>query len=168
MKTGAEYHRVTMTAQSQYAAVARVPLIKSPSLRVPQLVSIPPTIHPLPDSVTAYFVYPFTLEPHVANIEATRQSTLDGHMATCDAYLKRREEEKEQRKKEALRKVAPGFEPSAGTLVPQRVGGNSSQPDAQAVSSSTTQSIPRDPMADLVNQLAALDAAHDRRPQLTH
>jgi len=90
-------------------------------------------------------------------------------MTTCDAYLKRREEEKERRKKEALRKVAPGFEPSAGTLVPQRVGGNS-QPDAQAVSSSlststTTQSIPTDPMADLVNQLAALEAAHDRRAQ---
>ena len=86
-------------------------------------------------------------------------------MATCDAYLKRREEEKERRKKEALRKVAPGFEPSAGTLVPQRVGGNSSQPDIQAVSTTTTQSIPKDPMADLVDQLVALEAAHSRRPQ---
>lgn len=85
-------------------------------------------------------------------------------MAACDAYLKRREEEKERRKKEALRKVAPGFEPSAGTLVPQRVGGNSSQSDAQAVSTTVTQSIPKDPMADLVDQLAALEGAHSRRP----
>lgn len=85
-------------------------------------------------------------------------------MAACDAYLKRREEEKERRKKEALRKVAPGFEPSAGTLVPQRVGGNSSQSDTQAVSTTVTQSIPKDPMADLVDQLAALEAAHSRRP----
>lgn len=89
-------------------------------------------------------------------------------MATCEAYLKRREEEKERRKKEALRKVAPGFEPSAGTLVPQRLGGNPTQPQSnvQAVPSTTTTttSIPRDPMADLVDQLAALEAAHGHRP----
>lgn len=85
-------------------------------------------------------------------------------MVTCEEYLKRREEEKERQKKEALRKVAPGFEPSAGTLVPQRVGGNPSQPNAQAVPSSSTQSISRDPMADLVDQLAALEAAHSHRP----
>ena len=89
-------------------------------------------------------------------------------MATCEAYLKRREEEKERRKKEALRKVAPGFEPSAGTLVPQRLGGNPTQPQSntQAMPSttSTTKNIPRDPMADLVDQLAALEAAHGRRP----
>ena len=85
-------------------------------------------------------------------------------MATCEEYLKRREEEKERQKKAALRKVAPGFEPSAGTLVPQRVGGNPSQPKTQAVPSSSTQSISRDPMADLVDQLAALEAAHSHRP----
>ncbi len=87
-------------------------------------------------------------------------------MVTCEAYLKRREEDKERRKKEALRKVAPGFEPSAGTLVPQRVGGNPSQPqpNAQATTTATTMSMPRDPMADLVDQLAALEAAHSRSP----
>jgi len=100
----------------------------------------------------------------VANIEATRQSTLNAHTAACEAYLKRREEEKERRKKEALRKVAPGFEPSAGTLVPQRVGGGVPQLNAQAGPSSPTQSIPKDPMADLVDQLAALEAAHSRYP----
>jgi len=151
------------TAHSQYAAAAGVPLIKSPSLRVPQLVSIPPTIHPLPDSVTAYFVYPFTLEPHVAHIEATRQSTFNSLMDRCEAHLKLRQEEKERRKKEALWKVAPGFEPSAGTLVPQRVGTGSSQPNAQS-GSLPTQNVPKDPMADLVDQLAALEAAHSRRP----
>lgn len=85
-------------------------------------------------------------------------------MATCEAYLKRREEEKERQKKDALRKVAPGFEPSAGTLVPQRVDGSSSQPNAQAIPSPSAQSVPRDPMADLVDQLAALEAADGRRP----
>lgn len=120
----------------------------------------------LSGGLTTYdqFVYPFTLEPHVANVEATRQSTLNAHMATCEAYLKRREEDKERRKKDALRKVAPGFEPSAGTLVPQRVGGSSSQPNPQAIPSPPTQSVPRDPMADLVDQLAALEAADGRRP----
>jgi hypothetical protein len=82
-------------------------------------------------------------------------------MATCEAYLKRREEDKERQKKDALRKVAPGFEPSAGTLVPQRVGGSSSQPNAPAAPLPTIQ---KDPMADLVDQLAALDTAHGGRP----
>ena len=59
-------------AQSQYVAASRVPLIKSPSLRVPRpvrrqvlehahgnsaqlnQVELPPDIHPLPDSVTPY------------------------------------------------------------------------------------------------------------------
>jgi hypothetical protein len=76
---------------------------------------------------------------------------------------KRREQDEENRRREALRKVAPGFEPSQ-TLVPKRL----STP-VPAVTTATTSSlfppppqpiVQRDVMADLVDQLAALDAAH--------
>ncbi|KAG1779299.1 hypothetical protein EV702DRAFT_1087326 [Suillus placidus] len=120
--------------ESQYAAAARVPLIKSPGLRVPPpvrstssssttltclQVHLPPDIHPLPDSVTPYFVYPYTLEPHILTVESSRRTTLAAHTARREAYLHAREDEREWRRKEALRRVAPGFDPAA-TLVPVR------------------------------------------------
>lgn len=72
------------------------------------------------DRLSAQFVYPFTLEPHVLTVEASRRSTLAAHAARREAYLKAREEEKERRKREALRKIAPGFEPKSTPLVPTK------------------------------------------------
>jgi hypothetical protein len=44
----------SISAKSHYAAASRVPLIQSPSLRVPRPVELPPDIHPLPESVNPY------------------------------------------------------------------------------------------------------------------
>lgn len=66
------------------------------------------------------FVYPFTLEPHVIRLEDSRRSTLAAHTARREAYLKAREEEKERRKREALRRIAPGFEPQGTLLLPTK------------------------------------------------
>ncbi|PVG04541.1 hypothetical protein CPB86DRAFT_2663 [Serendipita vermifera] len=193
------------SSSSQYGPAASVPLIKSPSLRVPKLVQMPPDIHPLPDSVSAYFVYPFTLESHILTLESQRQATFQSHAVHRAAYLRAREEEKERikrakeeeeerRKREALRKVAPGFEPAGGTLVPKRLsmaaptaagipGGASGSHTShgsisganafEALASASTPSpyaFPpppapvqqRDVMSDLVDQLAALDAANSK------
>ncbi|KIJ37279.1 hypothetical protein M422DRAFT_178298 [Sphaerobolus stellatus SS14] len=143
-------------AQSQYAAAAKVPLIKSPSLRVPPPVQLPPDIHPLPDDVTAYFVYPFTLEPHILTLESSRQATLAAHASRRDAYLRSRQDEKERRKREALRRIAPGFEPSGTPLVPTRVG-SSSQSQAQRTNPNG-HARTRNVMDDLVDQLEAMEA----------
>ncbi|KAJ3713677.1 hypothetical protein C8R42DRAFT_727148 [Lentinula raphanica] len=151
--------------KSPYAAAAHVPLIKSPSLRVPPRVELPEDIHPLPDSVTPYFVYPFTLEPHVLTLESSRRSTMAAHQARHEAYLRSREDEKEQRKREALRKIAPGFEPRGSVLVPTRATSVPLSAPPNNVSPSNgpngiggdyrhTKSV----MEDLVDQLAAFDS----------
>ncbi|KAF5319225.1 hypothetical protein D9619_008457 [Psilocybe cf. subviscida] len=120
------------------------------------------------------FVYPFTLEPHVITLEASRRSTLAAHAARREAFLRAREDEKERRKRDALRRIAPGFEPHGSLLVPtpkaQPPGTQSptaAQQGNQGESSSTHQRT-RSVMDDLVDQLAALDSSSSssarRRP----
>ncbi|KAM6499386.1 hypothetical protein JOM56_004894 [Amanita muscaria] len=138
---------------AQYAAVSNVPLVKYPSLRVPRLVELPPDIHPLPDSVNVYFVYPFTLEPHVLTFESSRRNTLAAHAARREAYLIAREEEKEQRKRDALHKIAPGFDPQT-FLVPTRADNR-----GMIDSNQDTKSV----MDSLVDQLAALETSRSNR-----
>ncbi|KAF9530726.1 hypothetical protein CPB83DRAFT_850201 [Crepidotus variabilis] len=117
-------------------------------------VELPPDIHPLPDSVNAYFVYPFTLEPHILTLESSRRSTLAAHASRREAYLRSRDEEKERRKREALRRIAPGFEPFGGPLVPTKGSQGSVGLDHVALPTSPPK---RDVMDDLVDHLAALE-----------
>ncbi|KAF8882236.1 hypothetical protein BD779DRAFT_1612467 [Infundibulicybe gibba] len=144
-----------MPDQSQYAAAAHVPLIKSPSLRVPPPVELPPDIHPLPDSITPYFAYPFTLEPHVLTMESSRRTAISAHAVRREAYLRSRQDEKERRKRDALRKIAPGFEPQGAVLVPTRASSAPLIPSEDIVK---THRPAKSVMEDLVDQLAALDA----------
>ncbi|KAH7882355.1 hypothetical protein F5I97DRAFT_1939410 [Phlebopus sp. FC_14] len=150
--------------QSQYAAAANVPLIKSPTVRVPPPVELPPDIHPLPDSVTPYFVYPFTLEPHVLTVESARRNTLAAHTARREALLRARDDEKERRRREALRRVAPGFEGNGTVLTPVRAASSSESDDAVKAGQSTDEKRSVDVMDDLVDQLAKMDAQH-QHPQ---
>ncbi|KAG9311683.1 hypothetical protein JVU11DRAFT_7920 [Chiua virens] len=120
MRSGSKNVFRRMTTQSQYAAAARVPLIKSPAVRVPPPVELPPDIHPLPDSVTPYFAYPFVLEPHILTLESARRNTLAAYTARRQNLLQMREDDNERRKREALRRVAPGFDGGGTPLEPVR------------------------------------------------
>ncbi|KAB5594104.1 hypothetical protein CTheo_2441 [Ceratobasidium theobromae] len=134
-----------------------VPLIKSPSLRVPRpQVELPPDIHPLPEDVTAYFVYPFTIEPHILTLESSRRTTLAAHATRREAYLRAREEDKIRRKKEALRRVAPGFDPDMGTLMPTKLSAPIHAPPV--ATSGAMAALPRSAMDDLVDQLAVMES----------
>jgi hypothetical protein len=148
---------------------------------------MPNDIHPLPDDVAAYvrlslpsissptltvglqFVYPFTLETHVlspppphvphsalrAQIAAVRAARLD--------FLRRRAEEKACRRREALRKVAPGWEEGGdAVLQPKRLSALGMGPGGRTPpvpSATLPPSGTRDPMLDLVDGIASLDAA---------
>ncbi|KZO98675.1 hypothetical protein CALVIDRAFT_562110 [Calocera viscosa TUFC12733] len=109
--------------QSQYRAATHVPLIQSPSLRIPQPVVMPPDIHPLPDTLEPYMVYTFSLETRTLPALAQLRTSLSTLKSTHEHTLLRWEQEKQRRKREALRKVAPGFEPGDGVLVPTRAEG---------------------------------------------
>jgi hypothetical protein len=129
---------------------------------------------------TQQFVYPFTLETHVlsppwphqphaairAQIAATRAARLQ--------VLHRREEDKASRRKEVLRRVAPGWEEGSGdsVLQPKRlsaagpalgngggVGGVGGGGRQQPLPSATMPPGAVDPMLELVDALASLDAA---------
>lgn len=75
-----------------------------------------------------------------------------------------REEEKARRKKEALRRVAPGFEPDSGPMVPKRIGELASKRTDELAAKSGNE-VPgrvepqaRSVMDDLVDQLAAMSS----------
>nr|ODO04257.1 hypothetical protein L204_00613 [Cryptococcus depauperatus CBS 7855] len=85
----------------QYAAAATVPLVKSPSLWLPKP-----------------FVYPFTLEDHVLNLHPSPHEAISQKRAKCAEILHEREEEEEQKERDAIRKIAPGYNPSS-VLVPK-------------------------------------------------
>ncbi|KZP15919.1 hypothetical protein FIBSPDRAFT_958436 [Athelia psychrophila] len=149
-------------SQTQYGPAAHVPLIQSPSLRVPRRVELPPDIHPLPGSVAPYFVYPYTLEPHIITLESSRRATQLAHATRRDAYLRARDDERDRRKREQLRKIAPGFEPAGAVLVPVHLGAGQAESGAGGAADvpggSQVQARGRDVMDDLVDQLAALDS----------
>ncbi|KZT53716.1 hypothetical protein CALCODRAFT_38589 [Calocera cornea HHB12733] len=106
--------------QSQYRAATHVPLIQSPSLRIPQPVVMPQDIHPLPDTLEPYMVYTFTLEQRALPSLSQLRASLSALQSTHEQTLANWELEKQRRKREALRKVAPGFEGGEGVLVPTR------------------------------------------------
>ncbi|GAA5875097.1 hypothetical protein JCM3774_003427 [Rhodotorula dairenensis] len=106
--------------------VDRVPLIKNPGFWVPKPVQLPPDIHPLPDDVQAYFVYPHTLEAHVlqtlppalADLQAAHQQRL--------ALLASYAESKERARRAELNRLAPGWHEGEGVMQPRKVGATGS------------------------------------------
>ena len=93
------------------------------------------------------------------------------HAVRREAYLRVREDEKQCRKREALRRIAPGFEPRSAPLAPVKTGAALDQQELMqegtgdaafaVVTAGLGQGQPkRDVMDDLVERLAALEDPH--------
>lgn len=160
-------------------------------------VMMPTDIHPLPEDITAYvrsdlltlttprrhanppsqFVYPFTLEQHVVDLQPPPHIAIAERRARLAAVLHAREVEEEQREKAALHRVAPGYNP-ASVLTPTHarsssgsgafagIGnfGDNTTSGAAAGSSSDgpTPPQPADPMDALVAQLEEMESSRQR------
>jgi hypothetical protein len=95
-------------------------------------------------------------------LESSRRQTIAAHTTRREAYLRSRDDDKERRKRDALRRIAPGFEPHGGPLVPTRNTGNSMntlEGGAAAAFEQQPHQQSRSVMDDLIDQLAALDSA---------
>ena len=94
-------------------------------------------------------------------LESSRRKTIAAHATRREAYLRSRDDDKERRKRDALRRIAPGFEPHSGPLVPTRNTGSSSMNtyEGGAAEYKEPHQQSRSVMDDLIDQLAALDSA---------
>lgn len=154
------------TSKTQlYSLALRVPLIKSPSISLPNPVKLPQDLHPLPADISAYFVYPFSLESYVLDPNTPSSSTIDQLLAKHQQYLENREREKENKHKEMLMKMAPGWSgdvllPTASGTPGRESGGVSAtgQQGPEAKPQQTVEQAERTPLDDLADHLAQLDA----------
>src|SRR6266849_1275707 len=97
------------------------------------------------------------------NIESNRRTSIAAQAERHEAHLRAREEEKLRRKREAMRRIAPGFEPRSAPLVPVKTGAALSHQQGQEEQreGGSGQDLPRrDVMDDLVDRLAALEDSH--------
>ncbi|GAA5845337.1 hypothetical protein JCM11251_007999 [Rhodosporidiobolus azoricus] len=100
--------------------VDKVPLIKNPGFWVPKPVELPQDIHPLPDDVHAYFVYPHSLEAHVlSTLPGALQQLRDTHSQRLH-LLASYADSKERARKARLNQMAPGWNEGGGALEPVR------------------------------------------------
>ena len=73
------------------------------------------------------FVYTFTLETHLLTFEYSQRSALAAHLAKHEAVLKQCAEDKERVRREAVWRVAPGFEPEPGLMEPDGIARNDAE-----------------------------------------
>ena len=133
MSTSASTSRST----SLYELASSVPLIKSPSLRIPPIPAVPVDLHPLPPALEPYFVYDFHLEDYVLRSPASAPgSTAPGSFGPAaqlealrktreqaERYLIERKRREKEREEEQLRMIAPGWKPDGPALVPTPLAG---------------------------------------------
>ncbi|KAL9936546.1 hypothetical protein V8E36_004614 [Tilletia maclaganii] len=116
-----------------YSRIAAIPLLLSPALRLPDPISFPQDLHPLPLDIKPYMIYPFSLEAHVLH-PASSSASADSSgplgeedpievLQAAREYLQERVAQAERDRKSALQRVAPGWaelEGRGGILEPTR------------------------------------------------
>lgn len=96
--------------------VSRVSLVRSPEAQVPPPVTRPADIHPLPDSIDAYIVYPFSAEEYV--LAGPSSAQVKALFERHNAYLASRRDARQQREHMRLARLAPGWGGGSTVLEP--------------------------------------------------
>lgn len=125
---------------AQRACLSHVSLVQAPETQAPRPVARPDDLHPLPDSIDAYFVYPFSVEELVTSPHAllTSDSVIALHERHAN-FLRIRKERKEREEQERFRRLAPGWAHGDGSILePVKVS-------AGAAGSNTSQASPTSP-----------------------
>ncbi|CBQ69818.1 conserved hypothetical protein [Sporisorium reilianum SRZ2] len=159
--TSSSTHPTSTSKNQLYSLAARVPLIKSPSISLPKPVTLPPDLHPLPADISAYFVYPFSLESYVLDPNTPSSATVDQLLAKHVQYLDARQRQKDDQQREMLRRVAPGWQ--GDVLLPTTSAAGAREVDAKPAvveqeQEHAGQQQERTPLDDLADHLAQLDA----------
>ena len=124
---------------AQRACLSHVSLVQAPESLAPRPVARPDDLHPLPDNIDAYFVYPFSVEELVTSPHTllTSDSVHALHERHAN-FLRMRKERKEREEQERFRRLAPGWAHGDGSILePVKVS-------AGAAGSSTSQASPSD------------------------
>ncbi|WFD30656.1 hypothetical protein MSPP1_001677 [Malassezia sp. CBS 17886] len=105
------------------AWLARLALILSPDCQLPPPVKKPQNMHPLPDGVDEYFVYPFHAEDLVASPSTPVSSRAVAELAQRHAaVMDEHAAQKREKQRSFLQAVAPGWQPDQAPLQPRRAG----------------------------------------------
>lgn len=118
--------------------VSRVSLVRSPEAQVPPPITRPTDIHPLPHSIDAYMVYPFSAEDYVLSGPSSAQVKVlfERH----NAYLATQRDVRQQRENVQCTRLAPGWGGGSTVLEPTKLH---QQPEAaQATPSSNADIVP--------------------------
>ncbi|EGG00061.1 uncharacterized protein MELLADRAFT_112195 [Melampsora larici-populina 98AG31] len=114
-----------------YELLNNIPLIKAPGTWLPKPIVLPADLHPMPDDITAYFVYPYTLESsslnYLSNLKTNAQNLKTQYQSAND-YLSKREQlkliEKQEiqhqlrlNKLQTLHRLAPGWNGQMDSIV---------------------------------------------------
>lgn len=145
-----------------YALAARVPLMKSHSVTAPKTITLPPELHPLPADISAYFVYPFSLESYVLDPSTPSSATIAALQQRHTSFLEARHIARQERQREAMQRLAPGYD--AGRAAPLLPTHSKQQQEAQALQQrqADAQSRPdqqRTPLDDLADHLSQLSSS---------
>ncbi|KAH9814059.1 hypothetical protein DFH28DRAFT_1095917 [Melampsora americana] len=131
------HHQQKVNSHHPHELLNNIPLIKAPGTWLPKPVSfksiivLPADLHPMPDDITAYFVYPYTLESSSLNYLSNLKShpkNLEIQSESAQSYLSQRDQlksiEKEKvekqielKKIDLLKKLAPGWNGQMDSIV---------------------------------------------------
>jgi len=129
---GSPHVAMAYTGSAYDVCRAHLTLVRAPECMPPPRITLPSDLHPLPDGVDAYMIYPFSVEDMVLSASRTPSSRdMAKQHERYAALLRERKEARERKHQEYLHRVAPGWSHGDHSILqPQRLGSSPSAVEA--------------------------------------